>query len=60
VWGLGVMGLPGDPRGDMASCCDLCLCAPSTVISFIQQLHIIAAHVICGIVEERLFPRQKS
>jgi D-sedoheptulose 7-phosphate isomerase len=58
--GLCVIGLTGETGGDMASCCDLCLCAPSTVISLIQQLHIIAAHVICGIVEERLFPRQKS
>jgi D-sedoheptulose 7-phosphate isomerase len=58
--GLCVIGLTGETGGDMASCCDLCLCAPSTVTSLIQQLHIIAAHVICGIVEERLFPRQKS
>jgi D-sedoheptulose 7-phosphate isomerase len=58
--GLFVIGLSGETGGDMASCCDLCLRVPSTVTSLIQQIHIIAAHVICGIVEERLFPRQKA
>jgi D-sedoheptulose 7-phosphate isomerase len=57
--GLLVIGLTGETGGDMVSCCDLCLRVPSRVTSLIQQVHIIAAHVICGIVEERLFPRQK-
>ena len=58
--GLFVIGLTGETGGDMTGCCDLCLRVPSTVTSLIQQVHIIAAHVICGIVEERLFPRQTS
>jgi D-sedoheptulose 7-phosphate isomerase len=37
----------------------VCLRVPSNWTPLIQQVHIIAAHVICGIVEERLFPRQK-
>jgi D-sedoheptulose 7-phosphate isomerase len=57
--GLFVIGLTGASGGDMANSCDMCLCVPSAVTSLIQQVHIIAAHVICGIVEERLFPRQK-
>jgi D-sedoheptulose 7-phosphate isomerase len=58
--GLFVIGLTGETGGDMVSCCDMCLRVPSTVTSLIQQVHIIVAHVICGIVEERLFPRQPS
>jgi D-sedoheptulose 7-phosphate isomerase len=58
--GLFVIGFAGETGGDMASCCDVCLRVPSMVTSLIQQIHIIAAHVICGIVEERLFPRRKS
>jgi D-sedoheptulose 7-phosphate isomerase len=44
----------------MAGSCDLCLRAPSDSTPIIQQLHITAAHIICGLVEERLFPRPSS
>ncbi|HVH79655.1 MAG TPA: D-sedoheptulose 7-phosphate isomerase [Stellaceae bacterium] len=57
--GIYVIGLTGQSGGDMATCCDMCLRVPSNWTPLIQQVHIIAAHVICGIVEERLFPRQK-
>jgi len=30
---------------------------PSDVTSLIQQIHITAAHILCGAVEARLFPR---
>jgi D-sedoheptulose 7-phosphate isomerase len=26
----------------------------------IQQIHITAAHIICGLIEERLFPRART
>jgi D-sedoheptulose 7-phosphate isomerase len=55
--GLAVVGLTGSTGGEMARCCDLCLCAPSDSTPIIQQLHITVAHIICGLVEERLFPR---
>ena len=57
--GIFVIGLTGRSGGDMATCCDLCLRVPSDWTPLIQQVHIIAAHVICGIVETRLFPRRK-
>ena len=41
----------------MAALCDLCLHAPSDSTPLIQQIHITAGHIICGLVEERLFPR---
>ncbi len=55
--GLAVVGLTGSTGGEMARRCDLCLRVPSDATPFIQQLHITAAHIICGLVEERLFPR---
>lgn len=55
--GLAIVGLTGSTGGEMAQCCDLCLCAPSDSTALIQQLHITAAHIICGLIEERLFPR---
>ncbi len=55
--GLVTIGLSGSTGGEMAALCDLCLHAPSDSTPLIQQIHITAGHVICGLVEERLFPR---
>jgi D-sedoheptulose 7-phosphate isomerase len=55
--GLGVVGLSGRSGGEMAARCDLCLCVPADTTPLIQQLHITVGHVVCGCVEERLFPR---
>ncbi len=54
---LVVIGFTGRSGGDMAPLCDLCLLVPSDSTPLIQQVHITAGHVICGLVEERLFPR---
>jgi D-sedoheptulose 7-phosphate isomerase len=51
------VGLTGRTGGEMASRCDICLHAPSDSTPLIQQIHITAGHIICGLVEERLFPR---
>jgi D-sedoheptulose 7-phosphate isomerase len=55
--GLTVIGFTGISGGDIATHCDCCLRAPSDSTPLIQQLHITAGHVICGLVEARLFPR---
>jgi D-sedoheptulose 7-phosphate isomerase len=55
---LAVVGFTGKSGGEMAALCDVCLRAPSDATPLIQQLHITAGHIICGLVEERLFPRQ--
>src|SRR5262244_2269516 len=55
--GLTVVGFTGRTGGEMAARCDLCLHAPSDATPLIQQIHITAGHIICGLVEERLFPR---
>ena len=52
-----VLGFTGRTGGEMAALCDLCLHAPSDSTPLIQQIHITAGHIICGLVEERLFPR---
>jgi D-sedoheptulose 7-phosphate isomerase len=51
------IGFTGRTGGDMSPRCDLCLHAPSDSTPLIQQIHITAGHIICGLVEERLFPR---
>lgn len=55
--GLAAIGFTGKGGGDMPALCDLCLLAPSDSTPLIQQLHITAGHVVCGLVEARLFPR---
>jgi D-sedoheptulose 7-phosphate isomerase len=52
------IGFTGKTGGEMVLCCDLCLRAPSDSTQLIQQIHITAGHIICGLVEERLFPRR--
>lgn len=58
--GLVVIGFTGESGGDMAALCDLCLHAPSSSTPLIQQLHITAGHIVFGLVEERLFPREAA
>src|SRR3954467_5449197 len=58
--GLVAIGFTGQSGGDMPALCDLCLLAPSDSTPLIQQLHITAGHIICGLVEERLFPREAA
>src|SRR6516164_9620863 len=55
---LAVIGFTGRTGGEMVSRCDLCLHAPSESTQLIQQIHVVAGHIICGLVEERLFPRR--
>jgi len=52
-----IVGLTGSTGGEMASHCDICLRVPSDSTPLIQQIHITAGHIICGLVEEHLFPR---
>jgi D-sedoheptulose 7-phosphate isomerase len=54
---LVVVGFTGRTGGEMPPRCDLCLRAPSDSTPLIQQIHITSGHIICGLVEERLFPR---
>lgn len=51
------IGFTGADGGPMMDYCDLPLNVPSTRTPIIQQLHITAAHIICGLVESALFPQ---
>lgn len=53
--GVATVGFTGNRAGEMPSLCDLCLAAPSDETPLIQQIHIVAAHAICGLVERDLF-----
>jgi D-sedoheptulose 7-phosphate isomerase len=54
--GLTTIGFTGTAaNGTMQPLCDHCLAAPSPETPLIQQIHIVAAHAICGLVEVNLF-----
>jgi D-sedoheptulose 7-phosphate isomerase len=54
--GLVAIGFTGNlATTAMQPLCDHCLVAPSGETPLIQQIHIVAAHAICGLVERSLF-----
>jgi D-sedoheptulose 7-phosphate isomerase len=58
--GIATIGFTGESGGEMRALCDLILAAPSDETALIQQIHITAAHAICGLVEAALFGEPRS
>ena len=58
--GLVTLGFTGRDAGPMRALCDLVLevDAPSTPL--VQQIHIVAAHIYCALVERALCPQQAA
>ena len=56
--GIATVGLAGETGGKMKSLCD-CICVPSRETARIQECHIMIGHILCGLVEERCFPKDK-
>jgi len=54
--GITVIGLTGANGGALAGHCDRLLKVPSTDTPRIQEGHIAIGHLLCELVEERLFP----
>jgi D-sedoheptulose 7-phosphate isomerase len=54
--GLRTVGFCGEDPADMGGRCDLLLAVPSRSTPIIQQLHIVAAHIVCALVERAMFP----
>jgi D-sedoheptulose 7-phosphate isomerase len=58
--GIVTLGFTGATDGPMTHLCDQLLRAPSAKTAIIQQIHIVAAHLVCGLVEDRIFgPRTR-
>ena len=58
--GLTTVGFTGNVDTEMVQLCDLCLRSPSDATPHIQEVHIVAAHAICGLVEQELFAGPSS
>ncbi len=48
------IGFTGRAGGQMADLCDLCLRVPSLSTPRIQEMHILAGHIICELAERAL------
>ena len=54
--GLHTIGMTGSGGGALQSLADICLCVPSVDTPHIQECHIILGHILCGLIEDALFP----
>ena len=57
--GVITIGFTGATGGKMADLCDICIKVPSTETPRIQESHILIGHIICCVVEEKIFPEYK-
>lgn len=58
--GMITIGFTGASGGRMKALCDQLINIPSSDTPRIQECHIMAGHIICQLVEARLFPRDDS
>jgi D-sedoheptulose 7-phosphate isomerase len=52
--GLRTIGLAGGDGGSMPELCDTMIVVPSRVTARIQEMHIMAGHILCQLLEQRL------
>ncbi|GHT50074.1 phosphoheptose isomerase 2 [Bacteroidia bacterium] len=57
--GIFSIGLTGENGGKMGELCDICIKVPSNETPRIQESHILIGHIICCLVEEKLFGHLK-
>jgi D-sedoheptulose 7-phosphate isomerase len=55
--GIATVGFTGSQESEMRRLCDVCLSTPSEDTPIIQQIHMVAAHAICGLVERAMFAK---
>lgn len=54
---LTTVGMTGRSGKPMDAYCDIVIRVPSDETPKIQEGHIVLGHIICGLVEQRVFPR---
>lgn len=58
--GIDVIGFTGRKGGAMADRCTVCLRMPSDETPKIQEGHELLGHMICGLIEFEMFPRDRD
>jgi D-sedoheptulose 7-phosphate isomerase len=53
--GMGTVGFTGGDGGALSKTVDLAFIAPAQETANIQEMHITTGHIICQLVEEKLF-----
>ena len=53
--GMITIGFTGDKVGEMDQFCDIMIKVPSSDTPRIQESHILIGHIICQLIEEKLF-----
>lgn len=56
--GVATVGMAGNQKARITEVVDYCIEIPSNSTPKIQEGHILVGHIICGLVEERLFTRK--
>ncbi len=54
--GLVTLGFAAGAGGAMRSLCDHLFLAPTAETALAQQIHLVAAHIVCALVERAFFP----
>ena len=49
-----MVGLSGNAGGKMKDICDFNLIVPSKVTARIQEMHILAGHIFCQMIEDNI------
>ncbi len=57
--GLITMGLSGAGAGEMAPLCDILITVPSDETPRVQEVHAVVVHLLCEMVDVKLFGRSK-
>lgn len=55
--GLVTIGMTGNQREQIVELVDHAIEIPSSLTPRIQEGHIVIGHLLCGLIEERIFPR---
>ena len=53
--GIYTIGLTGNRKAEMNDICDIILEVPSSDTPKIQEGHLIIGHILCGIIENKIF-----
>lgn len=55
--GVTTIGFTGASGGKMDQCCNYMVKVPSSDTPRIQEIHILFGHIICELVEQKMFPK---
>ena len=53
------IGFTGQNESELSNICEVCLKAPSDQTNHIQEMHIAIGQLICGLVEDYFFNKEK-